>query len=233
MAVDNCIEFYQTFPKGLKQIVGSEGNDVYFGRSSFNNYNGAGGNDYILTVQGRSLFSGGDGSDYLVGGRLNDLLSGDAGDDFLWGGGGNDCLIGGAGHNVLVGGGGSDTFDVLSFKSAAIPGVFYIIDPGGSIDGVSRVRDFQSSEDTLRLDLQDFGFIGKLSSLDIVASDGAAATSEEVLVYNETNGKLFLNLNGSSPGFEGSGGLINYKGGLFAVLSDAPELTFEDLIVIQ
>ncbi|NJR68004.1 MAG: hypothetical protein HC771_04485 [Synechococcales cyanobacterium CRU_2_2] len=234
MAIDQFVEFYQTFPRGLRQLAGTEGRDVYVGRDSFNNYAGVGGNDFIVTAQGRSLFSGGEGDDYLLGGRSSDLLDGGEGDDVLSGRGGNDALSGGAGNNVLVGGGGDDTFDVLSFRGAGIPGVNYIIDPGGSLDGVSRVTDFKPGEDGLKisvplLQLDDVA----LAALGIVTRDGDAESSAEAIVYNESNGKLFLNLNGTDAGFSGGGGSINYKGGLFAVLSGAPSLTFSDLIIAQ
>jgi Ca2+-binding RTX toxin-like protein len=233
MPQDNCQEFYNTFPRGLRQLAGTDKNDTYFGRDSFNNYAGIGGNDRIIGVTGRSLFDGGDGNDYIQGGNLNDLLIGGNGNDLLVGGGGNDCLTGGAGNNTLIGGQGGDTFDVFSFRSAAIPGVNYIIDPGGSIDGVSRVSDFKSGEDGIKIAIKDFSPLnGKEISLGVVKSDAAAATNGAAIVYNSSNGNLFLNFNGANAGFGGDNGAVNYQGGLFATLSGSPQLNFGDLIIV-
>lgn len=84
---------------GLTQI-GTEGNDVLTGLSSYANVLDGDAGDDVLT--------GGALDDVLLGGAGNDRLFGNDGNDRLNGGIGNDTLDGGRGADLLVGGAGDD-----------------------------------------------------------------------------------------------------------------------------
>jgi hypothetical protein len=71
-------------------------------------------------------------NDVINGQGGNDRLYGLSGDDILRGGAGQDVLFGGAGDNQLTGNAGADTFVI-------------------TVDGYSRVTDFNPAEDTLGL----------------------------------------------------------------------------------
>jgi len=74
---------------GIRQIVGSTGNDA---------------------ITGTSLSTSSSLNDVIDGKEGNDTLSGGNGNDTLLGGAGADRLIGGAGSDSLTGGAGVDTF---------------------------------------------------------------------------------------------------------------------------
>jgi Ca2+-binding RTX toxin-like protein len=111
-------------------VVGTPGNDVFFGTNGNDFVVGGEGNDFFSLAGGNDVGIGGagedeiggdDGNDILIGGSDNDLilggdghdvLSGDAGDDRLNGGLGNDLLTGGRGNDFLAGGRGNDIFRI-------------------------------------------------------------------------------------------------------------------------
>ncbi len=165
-------------------------------------------------------------------------LFGGYGDDILIGGNGDDILTGNGGNNVLTGGGGRDTFELLKRSYATTGNSSF-----SGIEGNDRITDFTPNVDKLkiggidtvlteivngRLVVSKPGNIPK--RLDIVESDSAAELSASKIVYNSTNGKLFCNLNGVAPGFNsGTSGSFD-RGGLFATLEGAPNLTEADII---
>ncbi|MDY6804075.1 MAG: hypothetical protein SXA11_09745 [Cyanobacteriota bacterium] len=62
-----------------------------------------------------------------------------------------------------------------------------------------------------------------VAEFEVVGSDIAATKSDAFIVYNENNGKLFYNPNGSNNGFG--------SGGVFASLNNTPELENSDFII--
>lgn len=97
---------------------GTAGDDLYFGSSLADTFDGQAGNDKSWGDLGNDVMSGGDGDDSLYGGSGEDSLSGDEGTDALYGGNGGDSLFGGAGEDwleggteddLLIGGAGDDT----------------------------------------------------------------------------------------------------------------------------
>ena len=181
-------------------IGGNEGN---------NKLVGAAGDDIIWGVSGRDTLIGSRGNDILLGGDGNDLLEGRLGRDRLNGNSGNDTLVGGA------------SIDLFIFNTNE---EFAREDLGEDI-----ITDFnQVQGDRILLDKRTFSAIasdkGRGFSVDsdfeTVDSNAAAAAADAVIVYNETNGNLFYNPNGSSNGFG--------SGGLFATLTDAPALEESD-----
>lgn len=74
----------------IENLIGSDGDDVFFGNEEAN------------------TFDGGLGDDLIVGGGGDDILFGNSGDDEIRGDGGNDRIIGGFGEDNLSGGDGDD-----------------------------------------------------------------------------------------------------------------------------
>jgi predicted outer membrane repeat protein len=161
------------------------------------------------------------GDDILIGRGGNDVLIGNEGSDRLIGNVGNDLLNGGVGNDTLIGGGGSDRFIFntgKSYRKAA---------PGKDL-----IRDFKNRDnDRIILDKTTFGALDSkagrgfsvIAEFDVVNRDAAVASSDAVIVYNENNGKLFYNANGSNSGLG--------AGGVFAVLDNSPQLEANDFIV--
>jgi Ca2+-binding RTX toxin-like protein len=176
------------------------GNDVVRASATYN----LRGNIENLVLTGNGDIDGtGNGSD--------NRITGNDGNNKLIGGNGNDRLMGGPGADILTGGKGSDRF------------IFDNIPPVGKEDIIT---DFGSG-DKIVLHLDTFDRLDP--SLDfaeqfaVVKSDRGVASKDALVVYNETNGNLFYNPNGSIGGF-GSGGLL-------ANLADSPELDAKDFIL--
>ncbi|NEP43739.1 MAG: hypothetical protein F6K35_32750, partial [Okeania sp. SIO2H7] len=160
---------------------------------------------------------GGAFNDTLIGGGGGDTLIGGGGSDRLHGGKGSDIIIGGQGEDTLIGGGGSDRF---------------VFNTGKKFPQKDRIVDFDSSEnDDILLDKSTFKALKSkpgsgftlVAEFDAVKSDRAARISDAFIVYNENNGKLFYNPNGSKNGFG--------SGGLFAILNNSPELEDGDFMI--
>ncbi len=161
------------------------------------------------------------GDDVLIGRGGNDTLTGGGGSDRLIGNKGRDNLDGGVGNDTLTGGGGSDRFIFntgKSYRKAA---------PGRDV-----IRDFKNRDnDRIILDKTTFGALDSkagrgfsvIAEFDVVNRDAAVASSDAVIVYNENNGKLFYNANGSKSGLG--------AGGLFATLDNSPQLEANDFLV--
>lgn len=164
----------------------------------------------------KNTLKGNDGNDLLNGRGGNDKLVGNDGDDTLIGGNGNDRLTGGPGADILTGGKGNDRF---IFDKIARTGIV----SNGTEDIITDFGD----RDKIVLDLDTFdrldSNIDLAEQLAVVKSDRNITSKDAVLIYNETNGNLFYNPNGSIGGF-GSGGLL-------ANLTDAPELDASDFIL--
>lgn len=73
------------------------------------------------------------GDDKLIGSLEDDVLYGYGGNDRIFGGAGDDVLNGGTGKNRLIGGSGSDTFELSKGE------------------GVSKIRDFNVYDDTIKI----------------------------------------------------------------------------------
>ena len=164
---------------------------------------GRGGNDTLFgSGRGYSTYiDGGPGDDLLYGGILGDTLSG---------GDGNDTLSGSYNVDTMIGGAGADHF---------------ILDPGWS-----RITDFTTGVDTLRLDGNVFagtGASGRFVSGDQRFHAGADATAAhdatDRLIYNTTTGDLFYDQDGN--GAEASV--------LVATLDGTPGLTATDVEIVH
>ncbi|ACC83711.1 beta strand repeat-containing protein [Nostoc punctiforme] len=157
-------------------------------------------------------------ADVINGQGGNDTINGKSGNDLLRGDAGNDTLIGGAGNDTLVGGAGADSFlynTNANFASSAV--------------GVDAIADFKHSQgDKIILDKTTFSAIASAPGIGFsnatdfkITSSGAATTAK--IIYDAVSGQLFYNQNGSAAGFG--------SGGLFAIISGAPNLTATDFII--
>lgn len=90
-------------------IIGTPGDDHYFGTPDHDVISSFGGNDIVDGGWGRDTICGGSGNDTLKGDASTDALYGGLGDDTLLGGGANDKLHGGQGTDLCNGGAGTDT----------------------------------------------------------------------------------------------------------------------------
>jgi Ca2+-binding RTX toxin-like protein len=97
----------------------------------------------------------------------------------------------------LTGGADSDRF-IFDSNAAFNPADF----------GIDRIKDFASGIDKIVLDKTSFTALQSMagngfsiaSEFASVSSDGAAATSAALIVYNRNNGNLFYNQNGTATG---------------------------------
>lgn len=202
-----------------ERLLGTRQDDKLYGSLGRDRILGKRGNDILEGGRGRDVLKGNLGKDKLSGGWDNDRLQGGAGDDTLVGGLGNDILAGQYGDDELTGNEGSDRFrfqSFISFRSRLV--------------GVDTITDF-ASEDRIELGKRLFNQMtsragGALdrSEFDVVESEAAAADSEAWIVYNSGSGELFYNQNGRDSGFG--------TGGVFALLSDAPTLSAENITII-
>ncbi|MFN6337169.1 MAG: beta strand repeat-containing protein, partial [Cyanobacteriota bacterium] len=181
--------------------------------------------------------TGGAEADSLTGTPLADRLNGLDGDDSIEAGGGADWLIGGNGNDQLAGGDGDD---LLMGGAGLDRFVFGGTTPfNASALGLDSIVGFNRFEDRLVLARATFSALPTGSSLPTasfatVSTDGAAATSNALIVYNVQNGGLFYNANGVAPGFAST----LEGGGKFAQLlpsntgATSPSLTANDFQII-
>jgi len=190
--------------------IGNSLDNRMAGNSGNNQLSGAAGNDTIFGTGGRDTLGGGGGHDILLGGTDRDVLKGHRGSDRLNGFNGDDTLTGGLGADLFI-------FNTNErYRRDEL--------------GTDAITDFTQGDQIL-LDRRTFtaitsdkgdGFSAG-SEFEVVESNAAAATSDAVVVYNQTNGNLFYNPNGSNSGLG--------SGGLFATLTDAPALAESDFLI--
>jgi hypothetical protein len=144
--------------------------------------------------------------------RFSSLIQGSsARTDAVTGSDAEDVLGAGKGADKLTGGDGADQF------------VFYTPERFGK-RGADTITDFKPEQgDTLILITDALPGLSnpELTTVNSQKALRAAQKSAATLIYNKPLGQLFYDQNGSGRGFG--------KGGLFAILSGAPELTANDL----
>ncbi|MBC7985265.1 MAG: pre-peptidase C-terminal domain-containing protein [Sphingomonadaceae bacterium] len=217
---------------GDDSISAGGGGDTLLGGAGADTLDGGGGGadwaDYsgaalkvradLQTPAGNTNDAAGDsylGIENLRGTTKNDRLGGDGGaneldgagkDDDLSGRGGADTLIGGKGSDTLEGGAGADRF-VLDNIAAG---------------GADRFVDFAAGQDQIALDSEVFGLAeGALAGGRFVTGN-AAQDAGDRLIYNDANGKLFFDPDGT-----GAQAQV-----LIATLTAAPALGAGDFTVI-
>lgn len=138
---------------------------------------------------------------WIIGNEGNNNLEGAAGNDSLIGGAGADNLVGGAGNDTLTGGIGADRL-----TGGAGADRFFFTDP---LEGADRITDFTKQQgDKILLSSETFAvkvLTPRNSSLsDPIQLDSRlfvlgnrAQDSNDRLIYNKTNGKLFYDADGT------------------------------------
>ncbi|GGA12180.1 esterase-like activity of phytase family protein [Okeania sp. KiyG1] len=221
---------------GDDNIDGLAGNDILSGFGGSDTISGSAGNDDINGNGGNDRVSGGNGDDRVNGGLGSDIIFGNNGDDNLIGRLGNDRMLGGPGEDTLSGGIGRDRLhggaddDILTGGGSVDRFIFAANDEFSQASlGIDEITDFNPDLDLILLDLRTFTEITTTAGEDIgdefaiVGSNGDAASSEAIIVYNSTNGGLFYNANGSDGGFG--------DGGRFATLTGTPTISAEDFVI--
>jgi Ca2+-binding RTX toxin-like protein len=232
---------------GDDQLLGGNGNDMLSGGRGADALNGGAGFDtatYVTAESGvtvnladaskntgeaagdrftaienltggnfNDVLTGNQSANVLDGGKGDDTLNGAAGIDKLNGGDGNDWLDGGAGQDTLTGGGGADRF---YFASAAEAG--------------DTITDFKPGEDHIVINAAGFGIspdqecsFQSAAQIYLYAGNAAyAPTTCPTLLYNSTTGRLLLDADGSGE----------QKAQLVAVLTNAPQITADDFLIV-
>ncbi len=218
-----------------QKITGNAGNNVLNDGSSLaaDTLSGLGGNDiYVIHNAGAVIVeAGGQGTDAVLTSvdyvlkngvsveTLGTTNSAGTGAIDLTGNSIGQTVRGNAGSNVIDGKGGADTLtgfggkDFFVFSSAI----------GASSDTVT---DFNVADDTIRLENAIFTKLtntGTLSStLFRSNSTGTAVDGNDYVLYDNTDGKLYYDADGS-----GAGTKIH-----FATLTGAPAITNADFVVV-
>ena len=208
---------------GVNVLSGCLGNDTYYvGAGDGVVETSTGGTadqvftdiSYALTDFVENLYATGSSAISLTGNSLANKIYGNGGANNINGGAGNDYLYGGLGKDVLTGSTGRDTF-VLNAKLSS--------------SNVDKVVDFSVRDDTVWLDNAIFKRLGsgseaspkKLSS-SYFNIGSKADDRNDYLIYNNKNGYLYYDADGSGSG----------KAVLIATLSKNLKLTSSDLYVI-
>jgi Ca2+-binding RTX toxin-like protein len=154
----------------------------------------------------------------LVGGGLANSINASA-TSFrvvLEGGGGNDTLIGGAGNDDLTGGVNSDN---LTGSAGNDRFIYTAIN-----HRIDTINDFTPGQDTLVFSASGFGgglTVGTLPATQFVLGT-ASADSSDRFIYNNNNGQLFFDADGT-----GTSGQL-----LIATLANVPTLGNQNISII-
>ncbi len=130
-----------------------------------------------LTLYNNASGTGNDANNRIIGsGKGANTISGGAGDDYLDGGAGNDVLTGGA---------GVDSFVLNALKN-----------------GIDRLTDFTTGSDKLYVSAALYGgglAAGSMlnSNQLLIGTSSTAATADQRFIYNNSNGALYFDRDGS------------------------------------
>ena len=174
------------------------------------------GNDSDNTIIGNTQ------DNFLDGGNGNDHMKGESGKDLLKGGKGNDYLYGGKGHDTMEGGEGNDVFVVNpdDYESGGnYPDI--ILDFNSEEDFVQINTSHEPTEHTNRQFLSQGNFISTTTD-QLEGKDGLQSSAE--YVFDESQGILYHNDNGTEPGVE------NNQNGILALGANAT-LIDENIVI--
>lgn len=193
---------------GSDTLSGGNGNDTYVVNSTLDvvKENANAGIDtvnssktYTLSAHVENLVLTGTG---IINGYGNELAN------VITGNSNNNVLSAGAGNDTLEGGAGKDTF-IFNTPLA---------------NNIDTIVDFNPVDDTIKLENEIFTRLTKLSTLSkaFFSDKGAAADSNDYLVYNQASGQLSYDADGN-----GAGSAIQ-----IALIANKPVLTYQDFIVV-
>ncbi len=204
---------------GADTLIGGDSNDTYvvdnandlivetadFGIDSVRTFVSLslGENLEDLTLLGTKNLNG-NGND------LDNALTGNGGNNTLNGGAGNDLLNGASGNDTLTGSSGNDTFAFTTPLNAA--------------RNVDVITDFVSGADKIQLAsaiFKQIGFTGIPDSDTFLHTGSAAHDANDRIVYDQSNGALYYDA-------DGTGALAAVQ---FALLNSMPNLQYTDFVV--
>ena len=212
---------------GADIMSGGTGNDKYYVDNTGDVVNeavGGGTLDLVYSTVNYTLIAGQEierlysyGTNtglILTGNEFNNLISGGTGNDTLIGGAGSDTIYGNAGNDRIVGGLGIDTL----FGHAG-EDVFVLQNLAADRDVI---RDFEAA-DQIEVSASLFGgglVAGSLAATQYASNaTGVATTADHRFIYNNTNGALYFDADGS-----GAAARVQV-----ASLTGAPNLTATDI----
>ena len=166
-------------------ITGFISGQTLNGTSAGNTLTGAAGFDDIAGLAGNDTLNGNDGDDALFGGDGVDTLNGGNGSDTLEGGAQNDTLNGGLGKDILTGGANNDIF---AFTTALA-------------ENSDTITDYNVAQDTIHISRSLVGNLpaGALAAIRFKKTPQAALDADDRIIYNNTNGQLLFDSDGSGP----------------------------------
>ena len=195
---------------GLDTMFGDIGNDTMRGGNGADAMHGSSGNDLMYGDSGVVTGAGATAVMDALGGA--DAMTGGEGNDTMYGGGGTDVLDGGFGVDLLVGGADADAIacgldndvDIVWFDTAPVNGIIDSIAQftvGGIVAGYT-------ANDLVRISRTVFtGGAVALPTLGVLAANAfqytdavgipVASTAAARFLYNQTNGALWYDSDGS------------------------------------
>lgn len=216
--------------EGRDQIFARGGDDFVRAGDGADVVDGGAGDDTLIGEAGADVLKGGRGDDDLQGGDNADLLRGQQGNDTLAGGDGADRLLGQQGDDTLAGGAGLDTL----VGGAGADQYIYDTEAAFVRSDIGRdfIEGFVPGQDNIVLSLTTFDALSSIAGegfsvaadFDVVTDFSAARQSLGEIVYQSNTGALYYNENGANAGFG--------EGGLFATLTNNPNLGASDFILI-
>lgn len=211
---------------GDDTILAGGGNDTLRGGAGADHMDGGAGVDtlhYAGSAAGVSVNlrtgsgSGGDAEgdvvsnvENLYGSDHGDLLIGAEGRNYLYGYDGDDTLAGGEGKDVLRGMAGADCF---------------VFDTAPAAANTDRILDFAPGEDRIVFDNTVYTALeigNLLESQFLVAAGGVAQTAEQRLIYDDGDGMLYYDADGS-----GAAAALTV-----AQLTNRAALDFDDILIV-
>jgi Ca2+-binding RTX toxin-like protein len=175
---------------GADTLTGGSGSDLYFVDNTGDKIveaTGVAGDidtvksavDYTLAVNVENLVLTGTTAVSATGNDSANQLFGNSIGNVINGGLGNDTLNGGLGNDTLTGGLGNDVFQLTNLSTDTI-------------------TDFTVGEDIIQLSSAIFpqGAVVDASSFIVVANLTETATSPASVIYNTTDGALYLDADG-------------------------------------
>lgn len=208
---------------GNDVMNGGDGDDQFYVTDALDVVNESSGNgtdrvfvafDYVLganvenlTLQGSAAISGtgNAAANRMDGNSGGNTLDGLAGNDRLNGQAGSDRLIGGTGRDRLTGGADADTFVFAEAGSA----------------NRDTILDYQAGIDRIELSGTAFGLAaGPLDASQFTIGTAASAASHRI-VYDQVNGEIYFDADGSGSASRQLLGFVN----------DGTILTADDFII--
>ena len=194
---------------GADILTGGLGDDIYYVDNSADVVveSSGQGNDIVYSSVSYSL-GGRNVEQLILTGTANSNATGNSYDNILTGNSGNNVLNGGGGADILTGGGGQDEFRFSTSLAAS---------------NVDAITDFSVEADSIRLSSAIFAAAGPIGILDsnAFAVGSTASDADDRIIYDNVNGRLLYDADGS-----GSGAAV-----LFATIGTGLSLTNMDFMI--